>query len=299
MSTISEESKTSDAGNVIPVPVVDTESLGDVIKGYEEKWETILDQEKPYVVRLDGHGFSKFTKGFKRPVDERITYAMIRTAEDLLCEFNPVLVYTQSDEISLLYPAPDKSRGQTMNFGGRTQKICSLAASYASIRFNHHLSDAIKSDDKEPGSGEILDAKATGKKDEKVSLAYFDGRVFSCPNQEMAMMSIFWRHSCDAYRNAVSNLAMCHFSHKQLFKKNTVEKLRMLAEKKVYLEDYPSSMYYGSFIKREQYDRTSMHYDTVLKKPVPVKRTRPCAKSFKWQGTKEERTELAFRKYWS
>ena len=161
--------------------------------------------------------------------------------------------------------------------------------------------------------------------------AYFDARVFSCPSNEVAMLAVFWRHS-DAYRNAISNLAMCHFSSKQLFKKDTQTKIAMLAEKGIKPEDYPPSMLYGTFIKREQYDMVG--YDPRPPKEedeedvrdgkedekeegkeegkkdgkeegkkeegkeVVVKRTRPCAKSFKWTGSKEKPTELVFRKFW-
>ena len=118
------------------------ETLADLIKGLEAATDTKLNPDLPYVVRLDGHGFSKFTRGFKRPVDERITYAMTMTAQDLLMEFNAVLAYTQSDEISLVFPAVDRERKQTPLYSGRIQKIVSLAASFAATRFNFHLRTA-------------------------------------------------------------------------------------------------------------------------------------------------------------
>jgi uncharacterized membrane protein len=65
---------------------------------------------------------------------------------------------------------------------------------------------------------------------------------------------MFWRHRYDAYRNAISNLAMCHFSSKQTHGVNTKDKIKMLEEKGVHLSSYPPSMLYGTFLKREQYE---------------------------------------------
>lgn len=60
-----------------------------------------LNPEKVWVVRLgkctyyrielsDGHHFSKFTKGFKRPFDERIYLAMLNTTK--FVPFSTVLI---------------------------------------------------------------------------------------------------------------------------------------------------------------------------------------------------------------
>lgn len=63
------------------------ESLGDKIKAYEAKWETHLPN-LPWVARLDGHGFSKFTKCFQKPSDPRITSAMVETTKDMVATFH-------------------------------------------------------------------------------------------------------------------------------------------------------------------------------------------------------------------
>ena len=38
-------------------------SLGDRMKGYEGAYEQRVDMERPFTMRMDGHAFSKFTKG--------------------------------------------------------------------------------------------------------------------------------------------------------------------------------------------------------------------------------------------
>ena len=59
--------------------------LGDQMKRYEvETCDAVVDRSRPVVVRLDGHCFSTFTRGFDRPYDMRIHRAMVATATDLL-----------------------------------------------------------------------------------------------------------------------------------------------------------------------------------------------------------------------
>ena len=48
------------------------------MKEYEAASSTFIDILKPFIVRLDGHSFSKYTKGFKRPFDERRAYGVMR-----------------------------------------------------------------------------------------------------------------------------------------------------------------------------------------------------------------------------
>ncbi|KAJ6576709.1 tRNAHis guanylyltransferase-domain-containing protein [Mycena vulgaris] len=80
------------------------------MKSYEAATDQQLPANQPALIRIDGHGFSKFTKGFDKPFDERIHTAMAQTAEDLLAYFF---------DASL-----------------------ALAAGYASVRFYHHLAAA-------------------------------------------------------------------------------------------------------------------------------------------------------------
>ncbi|KAJ7707490.1 hypothetical protein B0H17DRAFT_1191976 [Mycena rosella] len=87
--------------------------LGERMKSYEAATDKQLPADQPTLIRIDGPGFSKFTKG----------------ATDLLA-------YTQSDELTLVCPMGCRA------FNGRVAKLASLAAAYASVRFNHHLAAA-------------------------------------------------------------------------------------------------------------------------------------------------------------
>ncbi len=85
------------------------------MKKYEKASTLSLDSTKPVIVRIDGHHFSSFTKGWKKPFDERISNSMIKTTEDLLQMYSAATGYTQryqiidvdknSDEITLIFPA--------------------------------------------------------------------------------------------------------------------------------------------------------------------------------------------------
>lgn len=76
---------------------------------------------------------------------------MINATADLVSYFNCTSGFTQSDEITLVFPAPvtqeDLEQEQknpnkpkkSAPFNGRIQKLASLAAGYCSVRFNYHL----------------------------------------------------------------------------------------------------------------------------------------------------------------
>ena len=50
------------------------DETGQRMKEFEQQYETNVDSSLPFLVRLDGHGFSKFTRGFRKPYDERSFY---------------------------------------------------------------------------------------------------------------------------------------------------------------------------------------------------------------------------------
>lgn len=173
---------------------------------------------------------------FQKPADPQLHLAMVETAEDLLDQFSPTLAYTQSDEITLVFPAstilPPANvlflsylilfhlfyyfnylfyfilnswfyfdlfylfvyiqlfsillilfllfiyllvsyfislhlEDKELIFGGGVQKITSIMASFAGVRFNFHINQK----DYPPGSPQR-------KKAEEFS-AHFDARAFN------------------------------------------------------------------------------------------------------------------------
>lgn len=204
------------------------DSLGDYCKSLE-RIETDRRAEigKPIYVRIDGNRFSSFTKGMGRPFDEFMSYSMIETTKAIMEDYQAVIGYTQSDEISLVFYHPEHET----HHGGKYQKIVSRLASKATACFyqaamRHGLHDFIK-----------------------CQFPEFDARAFAVPDLETAAKVLFWRQ-IDASKNAVSMAARAHYSHKQLHGKNKDDMLEMLAAKGVDFNQYPNFFRCGKYVRR-------------------------------------------------
>lgn len=287
-----------------PAPFSSAVSLGDRMKAYETApVSTAADgayvlpaDGRPLVARIDGHSFSTFTRGFEKPFDARLSQAMVRTAADLLEEFQARTAYTQSDEITLVFvPIKDEETGEWREWPhrGRLVKLCTLLASYAGVRFNYHLVNAIKGEEeKEEQKKEEVEAPAGSSTTSTVSAsssssftysaptlekiyaqkAHFDARLFAVANEQEAYNNIYWRMWYDCARNSVHGLAMCHFSTKQLHGKNRNEMKQMLHEKEIDYEAMPPAFKYGTFAKKHLYSLQTI--DKATGKPVEATRSR-------------------------
>ncbi|KAI9208323.1 tRNAHis guanylyltransferase-domain-containing protein [Polychytrium aggregatum] len=326
------------------------DKLGDKIKALESSLEQAVPAHHALVVRLDGCGFSKFTRGLVKPYDQRLTDVMVQTSKDMISKFNCSLVYTQSDEISLVFPAvmpvpgvrlsaepseysttdgpvpapapvkrplqqsesiaqspdPTPSHGQSARkrfaeddgvvrthiYNGRVSKICTVVASYCSVRFNFHLSQFDWSD---------LDAAVQRRI--KSHVAYFDGRIVPCPDDRAVMEAIFWRSNFDGFRNAVSHVSHFHFHHREIQNKSVVEQLRMLqSQKDVSLfRDFSTQYLFGTWIKKEKYPVFGfVNPKTQTPVPGPVWRNRVRTGSFNWADWSEaDRTMFCLAQYWT
>ena len=231
--------KTTNKHKLMDTPTNETKQLilehermrevGDRMKQRERNYESNIPNDSGYMVRLDGHGFSKFTKGFHQPFDIRFTQAMVFTMNDLLDIFQAKTGYTHSDEITLIFsPAqsPDNQDDTVREhlLKARTQKLATLMAGCASSRFNHHLQQIMKN----VKPGEYTDNhlnKFIG------GVAYFDARIFVTSDKE-AVEFLEHRSRYDCPRNCVSAYAMAHFSSKQLHKVNMQQAIDMLLEEK-------------------------------------------------------------------
>lgn len=109
--------------------------LEHMMKSIEKVYAMDLDVSKPYIARLDGNNFSRFSSHWKKPYDVRLQNAIVLTATDLLKRFQAQFAYVQTDEISLIFLAPSERSSMK-----RVVRIVSLFAGYASARFNFHLS---------------------------------------------------------------------------------------------------------------------------------------------------------------
>ena len=108
------------------------DNLEDRMKMYEDiESKRILIPKLPICIRIDGRGFSKYTKGMNRPFDKNFTDSMIETMKFLIEETDAIIGYTQSDEISLIL-----SDIREPFFKGRISKLNSVIASMATAKFN-------------------------------------------------------------------------------------------------------------------------------------------------------------------
>jgi len=200
------------------------------MKAYENQTCGIrLIPRIPVIARLDGKGFSKFTKGLKRPYDKRLSDLMVETTKYLVKETNANCGYTQSDEITLVFYT-DKIES-SIYFDGRLFKMIGDLAAMASVYFNREL-------------GKYLPEKAD-------KMPRFDARVYNVPTLEEAVNSFIWREM-DATKNSITMAASEYYSHKELMGKNGSEKQEMLFQKGVNWNDYPSFFKRGTYIQRKR-----------------------------------------------
>lgn len=234
-------------------------SLEDRMKEFENiESNRRFQKGLPVCVRIDGKGFSKFTNDLEKPFDTRFSRCMIGTTKQLVSISKPIIGYTQSDEISLVF-YQDRSESQIF-CDGKVMKLTSLLASIATSAFFEELED------------EIPEKAARG-------LPNFDCRVWTVPSPEEAVNMLLWRQR-DAIRNSVSMAARAIFSHHELHKKNTREMLEMMHSKGVEWEDYSRHSRRGTFVKREVYEEVNptpedlAHIPEEHRPKGPIKRSR-------------------------
>lgn len=117
------------------------DQLGDRMKGYEQNSRITLTRRVPVIIRLDGKAFHTYTRGLKKPFD-RVLMTTMQNTMQYLCENiqNCVFGYTQSDEITLVM-TDYKTITTDAWFGNGVQKMCSVAASMATVAFNKFFAE--------------------------------------------------------------------------------------------------------------------------------------------------------------
>ena len=205
-----------------------TDSLGDQQKAFEVvEAGRMLTPGLPIMVRLDGKAWHTFCRGLKKPFDERLSGLMGLTSKFIAEETNALLIFTQSDEITLVIHKENAE--SQVYFDGKIQKLTSVISSMATAYFNKHLP-------------QVIPEKAD-------KMAFFDCRVWNLPSLEEVSNNFLWRE-LDASKNAISMAAQHFYSHKQLHEKNSSEKIEMLYQKGVNFQSYPTSFRRGSYFRR-------------------------------------------------
>lgn len=217
---------------------MDHSDIGKRMKIYESIQKNFLMRRTPVAIRIDGRAFHTFTKNFRRPFDIVFINTMQETMLYLCKNIqNCVFGYTQSDEITLILI--DYAKLETSPwFDYNVQKLCSIAASMATMKFNQIFYNKISILEEDFKYKQALTASA--KKG-----AMFDARCFNIPKDEVANL-IFWRQ-LDAIRNSIQMVAQSQFPQKQLQGLSCNKlKEKLLVEKNIDWDDYPTILKVGS-----------------------------------------------------
>lgn len=263
------------------------DDLGNRMKEYYEN----IPKEKlmrrcPVILRIDGKAFHTFTRGFQKPFDEVLVKTMQETMK-YLCENiqGCVLGYTQSDEITLILVDYKKLNSEAW-FDYEVQKICSIAASMATMAFNKRFVEnyldylsTLEPDFTNDSDIESWRKIVSAYSNASDKGAMFDCRCFNIPKEEVTNC-IYWRQ-LDATRNSIQMVGQANFSHKELQNKscNDIQDM-LMTQKDINWNDLPTYQKRGSCCVRnhmisEPYgnrmlDRNAGENEWVIDKNIPI-----------------------------
>ncbi len=247
---------------------MDNSDIGKRMKTYEKVSRTKLVRRTPVAIRIDGRAFHTFTKGFRRPFDDILIETMQETTK-YLCENiqGCIFGYTQSDEITLILKDYETFETEAW-FDNQVQKMCSISASMATMKFNQIFKEKVdnfyKSSDASPSDlvyGESLDRAVKQG-------AMFDSRVFNIPKEEVVNL-VYWRQ-LDASRNSIQMVGQANFSHSELQNKSCEQIQDMLfKEKNINWNDLPIYKKRGSAVIKENFGVT-YKAKWIIDKEMPI-----------------------------
>ena len=218
---------------------------------YEQIPKTKLIRRCPVAIRIDGKAFHTFTRGFQKPFDEVLIKSMQETMK-YLCENiqGCVLGYTQSDEITLILVDYKKLTSSAW-FDYEVQKICSIAASMATMAFNKFFRDNVGDYLYENYDAQYLADYIETLQNAVDKSAMFDARCFNIPKEEVTNL-VYWRQ-LDASRNSIQMVGQANFSHKELQNKscNDIQDM-LMTQKGINWNDLPTYQKRGSCCVRNK-----------------------------------------------
>lgn len=230
------------------------DDLGQRMKSYYENvYRFGLTRRTPVAIRIDGKAFHTFTRGFQKPFDDVLVKSMQETMK-YLCENiqGCKLGYTQSDEITLILTDYNTLTTDAW-FGYELQKMCSIAASMATMAFNKYFQEEIRNFRNEHSTF-FFDYEWDSEENKKLYSIYweaihkgamFDARVFNIPKEEVCNL-IYWRQ-LDAIRNSIQMVGQAYFSQKELDHKSCKDIQDMLVfGKGIEWSYYPTHLKRGS-----------------------------------------------------
>lgn len=241
-------------------------NVGDRIKDfYEERTKQFLMRRAITILRLDGKGFSKFTKGFNKPFDDGFSNDMDETAK-FLCENiqGAKFAYTQSDEITVVLCDYDNQETSAW-FDYSVQKMTSVSASLATAKFNQLRQ--LREIDRQVFIEKNFDKDFDTESIKDVELAMFDSRVFQVPTLDEMVNTLIFRQQ-DCTRNSISMAADALLKGSMEGVKGDVKQERLFQEAGVNWNDYKTKYKRGSVIKKIEIGVATANGITTRKKWV-------------------------------
>lgn len=229
------------------MPVHD--DLGIRMKEYEKRNQYYLQKRTPVAIRVDGRSFHTFTKGFKRPFDNILMKSMQETAKYMCKNMgNAKIAYIQSDEITIILTDYDTLETDCW-FNYRTDKLCSISASMATMAFNKYFMLAVEDYCEYNPDATLEQRNIYVSAAEKGAM--FDARCFNIPKEEVTNL-IYWRQ-LDATRNSIQMVGQANFSHKELQNKscNDIQDM-LMTQKNINWNDLPTYQKRGSCCVRNK-----------------------------------------------
>lgn len=225
------------------------DSLGDRMKAYENVNRYYLPENLPVIIRLDSVCGHTFTCGFEKPFDKVFMSAMQNTAMYLAKNISGCkLVYTQSDEISILLTNNDTRDTQPW-FDNNINKLVSISASMATMAFNYFyqqkVNKLIHTTPIAEGNFHAFDCYF--QKNGELKQGIFDSRAWVLPEYEVCNYFIFRQNDCS--RNSILSVAQSMYSQKEMhgLKCNQLQD-KMFTEKDVNWNDFPTYQKRGTCV---------------------------------------------------
>ena len=166
---------------------------------YEIFSEIKVPFDTPFFVRCDGRNFHRLTEEmeFKKPYDKEFAEIIVKATRHLFInDFNPILAYTFSDEVNILF--------FDVPFNGRIEKIDSIVASILSSAFSLELN--------------------LRKKVRKI--ISFDARIIPIPKDRI-LKYLAWRQ-LECWRNHINSYAFYTLIEKGLNREEAAKTLKGL-----------------------------------------------------------------------
>lgn len=236
---------------------------------YEGVPKTKLMRRVPVAIRIDGKAFHTFTRGFQKPFDSILMASMQETMK-YLCENiqGCVFGYTQSDEITLILIDYQKFTSSAW-FDYEVQKMCSIAASMATMAFNKFFTKNVNYFEMAHENDDTINEYCTTLVNAAEKGATFDTRCFNIPKEEVANL-IYWRQ-LDAIRNSIQMVGQANFSHKELQNKscNDIQNM-LLTQKDINWNSFPPDCKRGAACIKMPPREEVIDVPTAAEKPLRV-----------------------------